>query len=98
MYYVYVWHKPNGVPFYVGIGKTAKRWNPVYVHSQSRNKHCFNTVLKIGAENVNVTLIESLEKFDACRLEQTLIYFYGRKDLGSGPLTNMTDGGDGVKG
>jgi hypothetical protein len=95
MYYVYVWKKPGNIPFYVGIGRTATRWNPVY--ARTRNPHCHRTVSQIGTSNVIIELIDGLSKESACRIEQTLIWYYGRADLGIGPLTNMTDGGDGTQ-
>lgn len=95
MWYVYIWKRPGNIPFYVGIGNTKDRWNPLY--SRTRNKHCHRIVLLEGASNIQVTLIENLSKRDAARLEQTLIWYYGRNDLGIGPLTNFTDGGDGIQ-
>lgn len=95
MYYVYVWSKQGNVPFYVGLGRTANRWNPYT--AVSRNRHCRMTVKAIGADNVQVRIIENLTKADACRLEKTLIAYYGRRDMQCGPLTNMTDGGDGIQ-
>ena len=95
MYYVYIWKKPGNIPFYIGIGRTEKRWNPLY--AKTRNPHCNRTVSQIGSTNVIVETINNLSKNTACRLEKTLIWYYGRNDLGNGPLTNMTDGGDGIQ-
>ena len=95
MYVVYIWSKPGNVPFYVGLGRTANRWNPLY--ARTRNPHCRRTVQAVGLDNIQVRVIENLTKEDACRLEQTLIAYYGRKDMECGPLTNMTDGGEGIQ-
>ena len=95
MYYVYIWKKPGNIPFYIGIGRTPNRWDPA--HAKTRNKHCSRTVTKVGVDNVIVEIIPNLNKKEACRLEQTLIWYFGRDDLGTGPLTNMTDGGDGTQ-
>lgn len=95
MWYVYVWKKPDGTPFYVGMSKNPKRGNPTT--AKSRNPHCARTVFLIGALNVIVERIENLTKKGAQSLEIELIAKYGRNDTGSGPLTNMTDGGDGVQ-
>lgn len=95
MWYVYVWKKPDGTPFYVGMGKTSKRWNPRTAFN--RNPHCKRTVYLIGAENVIVEKIENLSKKEAIALEIELIAKYGRFDLGAGSLTNLTDGGEGVQ-
>jgi hypothetical protein len=95
MWYVYIWKRPGNIPFYVGIGKTAQRWNPLY--ARTRNPHCHRIVLLEGVANIQIELIEGLTKGNASRLEQTLIWYYGRYDLGVGPLTNLTDGGEGVQ-
>ena len=41
---------------------------------------------------------DNLQWEEACRLEILLIKKYGRKDLHTGTLVNLTDGGDGHKG
>lgn len=82
----------NQEVFYVGIGKSEKR--AYYKHG--RNRHWKHIVSKHG-HNVEL-LAKGLSWEDACELESFLIEEYGRKDLGSGLLVNMTDGGDGVKG
>lgn len=89
---VYRHLKPNGEVFYIGIGKTKKR-----AYSKcGRNRHWHNTVNKYGYE-VQI-LKEGLSWEEACELECILIDYYGRRDLGLGPLVNMTDGGDGMLG
>lgn len=83
--------KPNGETFYIGIGK--KKTRPFSIHN--RNKYWHNTVNKYGYE---VQILKTdLTWEEACELESILISYYGRKDLGLGPLVNMTDGGDGNK-
>jgi hypothetical protein len=78
--------------FYIGIGNKKNR----AYHKHSRNRHWVNIVNKIPYE---VQIIKSgLNWNDACELEKVLISWYGRKDLGLGPLVNMTDGGDGTLG
>ena len=76
--------------FYVGIGKSSRR---AYDFSKSRNQHWTNVYKKHG---VVVEIVSDNLSWDlACELEQLLIQEYGRKDLGTGQLVNMTDGGDG---
>lgn len=95
MWYVYIWKKPDGTPFYVGMSKNPKRGDPRSVYS--RNPHCKRTVYLIGAENVLVDKVENLTKKAAVCLEIELIAKYGRADLGFGTLTNLTDGGEGIQ-
>ena len=79
----------NNSIFYIGIGKEKNR---AY---QLRSRNCLwkNIVSKtdykieIIAENINYDEAKELEIF--------LISLYGRKDLNSGALSNMTAGGDG---
>ena len=101
MYYTYIL-KDGDTPFYVGKGTK----NRMYVHvSKAKNTKTNNFLLnkirrmvknkkKITYEKVLVTENEQ-EAFDK---EVELIKKIGRKDLKLGPLTNTTNGGEGVKG
>ena len=75
--------------FYIGIGSTEKRAHWRYQRSKIWN----NTIKKHG---YTITILANNISWDsACELEKFLIAFYGRQDLKTGPLVNMTDGGDG---
>jgi hypothetical protein len=91
--YVYIW-KHNDTPFYVGMSKTARRANPM--NSGGRGWLCKQTLEKIGPKNVVVELrvVETQEA--AAALERSLIELYGRLQCGTGPLTNLRPGGEGV--
>lgn len=78
--------------FYIGIGKTKKR----AFYKYGRNSHWKNIVNKVEYSVEIVTETDTWEK--ACQIEQYLIKFYGRYDLGTGNLVNKTDGGEGVNG
>lgn len=93
-HYVYVWYKPDGTPFYVGIGKTAIRWNPNRPWSQ-RNRFCRAVLNKYGRENILFSVFGVASLFSAYRYERALIQRLGRADLGLGSLTNLTAGGEG---
>jgi hypothetical protein len=81
--------KSDGEVFYIGIGKTESR-----AYSKAdRNKFWNNLVNKHGYE-VQI-LKKDLTWEDACELEKILIDWYGRRDLGTGTLVNMTNGGEG---
>jgi hypothetical protein len=78
--------------FYIGIGSDDlyKRANSL----QSRNKHWKNIV---NSTEYRVDIIEDgLLWEDACKREQELIIHYGRRDLGTGTLVNLTAGGEGL--
>ena len=88
-YYVYIHCKPISCEvFYVGKGCKRRAW------ANERNIHWSNTIAKYGIEIKIVCA--GLQQWYALELEKDLITYYGRKDLGYGPLVNMTDGGDGL--
>ncbi len=95
MHYVYIWYKPDGTPFYVGIGCTALRWNPARSWG-TRNAFCKATIKKYGTENILFSVFGVASVFSARRYERTLIARLGRADTRSGTLTNLTDGGEGT--
>lgn len=78
--------------FYIGIGKNKGR----AFEKRNRNQYWVNIINKT---NYSVEIIQKVDNWeDACELEMFLISEYGRKDLGLGPLVNMTDGGEGSLG
>ena len=79
-------------PFYIGIGKSRERAFSL----KSRNQHWKNVVTVTNFE-VEI-LVEDVTWEEAQKKEQEFIALYGRRDLGLGPLVNMTDGGDGALG
>ena len=84
--------KPCGEVFYIGIGEKESRAYDIY----QRNKWWKNVTSKYGCE-VQI-LKRNLSWKDACELETILISYYGRKDLQTGLLVNLTDGGERVLG
>lgn len=90
-------HKRNdtGEVFYVGIGSTEKR---AYAKSKAdrTNNHWFHVVNKAGY-TVEI-IMKDISWNEAQYAERYLIAFYGRRNLGTGSLVNLTDGGDGVCG
>jgi Mor family transcriptional regulator len=80
----------NGLPFYIGIGKTIRRAKS----KKSRNKYWHNIVNKYG---YNIEILHTNVSWEkSCELEKKYIKQYGRFDLCLGPLVNMTDGGEGT--
>jgi hypothetical protein len=81
--------KPCGEVFYIGIGGGVER---AYKKAE-RNQYWQNMVAKNPNYEVQI-LKKDLLREDACELEKILISYYGRRDLGTGTLVNLTDGGD----
>ena len=98
-YYVYSYAYPDGTPYY--IGKGSGRRHRVHLcdakAGRNTNKYAVRVTAKIirnGAEPVVTIIREGLSNDEACALEVELIAHYGRRDIGTGCLTNGTDGGD----
>lgn len=92
--YVYIWKDAHGTPFYVGFTKNKRRSNPR--NSGGRNWLCRQKLAEVGVDHVIVELRPVFSIEEGTKLECTLIMEYGRVQLGSGSLTNLTSGGDGV--
>jgi hypothetical protein len=83
VFYSYLWLREDGTPYYVGKGTR----NRVY------EKH---RVRRPSKEYIVMQEFEREE--DAFFAEKFLIALYGRLDKGTGLLSNLTDGGEGVSG
>ncbi len=85
-------------PFYIGVGTKSNLKNP-YMRSKSkvhRNPHWKNVVNLCDYE---VEIILESENYNfILNKEKEFILLHGRKDLNTGPLVNMTDGGEGTIG
>lgn len=102
IYYVYILRDPRkeNEPFYVGKGKD-KRAESHMNKDDEHNLFKTNVINKIrgnGLEPLIEYYKENLEESEAFLLEINLIKKYGRRDLGTGILTNLTDGGEGSSG
>ena len=77
--------------FYVGIGNPKRPYDRYF-----RNNWWKNIVAKTDYK-IDI-LFDDLTWEEACEKEKEFISLYGRRDLGKGPLVNLTDGGDSIKG
>ena len=99
-HYVYIhFRESDHTPFYVGKGAMRAR-DKVQNYSRAKadhsNSHWQNIVNKHG---VLINVIASCKTdLEAQRLEKEIIAAIGRYDLGTGPLVNLTDGGEGHAG
>jgi hypothetical protein len=91
-YYVYIYTDPtkNDEPFYVGKGSGNRYLSHL---SRKGNHPLTNRLSKIGVKP-NITKIECSTEQNAFLLEVGLIYRIGRKDIKTGTLLNLTEGGE----
>jgi hypothetical protein len=85
-FYTYLYLRYDGTPYYVGKG-SGKR-----AYRQSNRR------IKPPKDQRNIITQDYQSEADAFAAEMFLIGFYGRIDLRTGCLRNLTDGGDGASG
>lgn len=91
-YYVYLYLREDGRPYYCGKGKGIRAWEQ---HRDIKN----NRGIWTPTDLTRIAIVNwDLLEMGAFILERKTIRWYGRKDIGTGILHNKTDGGEGVSG
>ena len=80
MFYTYLWLREDGTPYYVGKG-SGHRAFVSWGHRHPRPK-----------DRSSILIQEFPSERDAFSAEIFLISYYGRKDLGTGCLRNLSGG------
>ena len=83
-FYVYAFLREDDTPYYIGKGTGDRAWGKRQVRPTDDSRI--------------IILKETLTETEAFSEEIRLIEFYGRQDLGTGILRNLTDGGEGPSG
>ena len=85
IFYTYMWLREDGTPWYVGKGTGRRAYKSAKGHRVPRDKSL-------------VLIQEYPDEATAFAAETFFISFYGRIDLGTGCLRNLTNGGEGTSG
>ena len=97
-FYVYLFRDPvTGDPVYVGKGQGNRAISHTWAKART-NDRLGKLIAARSAQGhiIKPDVIAKSSEVNALLVEQALIHFFGRADLGQGPLFNNTDGGDGV--
>lgn len=88
-------------PFYVGKGYDKRCEEHLRESSLQYKSFKNNKIKKLLSLELNPIILKvsfNIFEIDAFELEKKLIQIIGRRDLKKGPLTNLTDGGEGIVG
>lgn len=92
-FYAYILKYPDGTPFYVGKGCGDRCYRRRY----GKNRLLVSVLAKVG-DAVLVEVIAADDEAAAFAKEMDFIAKYGRRDIVTGILCNLTDGGEGQTG
>ena len=102
MAYIYIYLDPRletPTPIYIGKGTYKKR---MFAHKYKAEnpilKNKINAIRELNLEPIIEIVKDDLTNDEAIILEKELILKYGRIDLKTGTLCNLTEGGEGTIG
>ncbi len=98
IYYVYQLRRSDqDLPFYIGKGKNNRIKDHFSGHhgNNKLKRHIFQKADMDKVDILAEKIFENMSEENAYAKEKEMIKFFGRRDLGTGTLSNMTDGGEG---
>lgn len=88
-------------PFYIGKGckdRIQEHLRASYLKEKTYKNNKINKIILEGLNVISLKISENSFEVDAFELEKKLISIIGRSNLNLGPLTNLTNGGEGISG
>lgn len=100
LFYVYEIIDPfTNLPFYVGKGTLNRCYDHLKnLDSKSHKNNKIRKILDSGNQVIIRKVFWTDNEQEAFTEEKRLILLYGRKNIKTGMLTNLTNGGEGVSG
>lgn len=86
-FYSYLWLRADGTPYYAGKGCGNRAFIKGIGHRQYPPK-----------DRSRILIFPMLNETEAFESEMAMIELFGRKDIGTGCLRNVTNGGEGISG
>ena len=85
-YYTYAYLREDKTPYYIGKGR-------------GKRVYCKNRTINAPTDKSRIIFLKkNLTEAEAFKHEVYMIAIFGRKDLGTGILRNLTNGGEGTSG
>src|SRR5687768_758929 len=100
-YYLYRHIRPDlNIPFYIGIGTRNEKLTHKGEYERAYVFYCrsvlWTRIYNKNDKNISVDILFESDSFkEIVRKEMEFIKLYGRINLGTGHLVNLTDGGEG---